>query len=164
MGLLGLTKIISGGQTGSDQGGLAAAVFVGLPTGGWAPAGFRTEAGLCPWLAEYGLQETAQSTYPPRTKLNVEQSHATLLFGSQKSPGSLLTRDLAQEAGRPLLSVPWSSGDETPDSGILVRWLREMEKVGRPVRVLNIAGPRESGCPGAADATFLFVVRALLSR
>ena len=36
-----LEKIVSGGQTGADQGGWRAAVACGLATGGWMPEGFR---------------------------------------------------------------------------------------------------------------------------
>ena len=39
-------KIVSGGQTGVDQGALEAAVALGLEHGGWAPAR---------WLAEKPL-------------------------------------------------------------------------------------------------------------
>jgi hypothetical protein len=45
-----LTKIISGGQTGSDQGGLEAGQKLGLETGGWIPKGWLTEIGANPEL------------------------------------------------------------------------------------------------------------------
>jgi len=32
-----LSKLISGGQTGADRGGLEAALYVSLPHGGWRP-------------------------------------------------------------------------------------------------------------------------------
>ena len=48
-------KIISGGQTGVDQAALRAAKACGIPTGGWAPKGWRTEDGPAPWLADLGL-------------------------------------------------------------------------------------------------------------
>ena len=58
-----VTKIISGGQTGADQAGLAAAKRLGIPTGGFFSKGFLTEAGPRPDLAaEYRLEET---TRPP---------------------------------------------------------------------------------------------------
>ena len=38
-------KIISGGQTGADKGGLIAAKKANIKTGGIAPKGFMTEAG-----------------------------------------------------------------------------------------------------------------------
>jgi hypothetical protein len=37
--LTALTRLISGGQTGADQGGLRAARAAGIETGGWAPLG-----------------------------------------------------------------------------------------------------------------------------
>jgi hypothetical protein len=39
-----LEKILSGGQTGADQAAWRAARSFGLPTGGWMPLGFLTEA------------------------------------------------------------------------------------------------------------------------
>lgn len=38
-----MIKIISGGQTGADMGGLEAAREYGFPTGGYAPKGWMTE-------------------------------------------------------------------------------------------------------------------------
>jgi hypothetical protein len=49
--------VISGGQTGADQGGLRAARACGIPTWGWAPRDWLTEAGPAPWLEEWGLAE-----------------------------------------------------------------------------------------------------------
>ena len=40
-----ILRIISGGQTGADQGGLRAGAALGLDTGGWIPFGFRTDTG-----------------------------------------------------------------------------------------------------------------------
>ena len=39
-----LSRIISGGQTGADEGGLMAAALLGIPTGGWMPRGFLRES------------------------------------------------------------------------------------------------------------------------
>jgi hypothetical protein len=75
-----LEMVISGGQTGVDQAALRAARAAGMPTGGWAPRGFLTEDGPAPWLAGWGLKESARPGYPARTGLNVRQSDATLLF------------------------------------------------------------------------------------
>jgi len=40
-----VAKIISGGQTGADQGGLNAGLLLGIETGGTAPPRFMTDAG-----------------------------------------------------------------------------------------------------------------------
>ena len=51
-------KIISGGQTGADLGGLEGARDAGIETGGWAPAGYRTEIGDQEELLKgFGLKE-----------------------------------------------------------------------------------------------------------
>jgi hypothetical protein len=49
--------VITGGHTGADQAGLRAARACGIPTGGWVPRGWLTEAGPAPWLADWGLIE-----------------------------------------------------------------------------------------------------------
>ena len=46
-----ITKIISGGQSGADRGGLDAAIHCALPHGGWCPKGRKAEDGIIP--AEY---------------------------------------------------------------------------------------------------------------
>ena len=43
-----IRKIISGGQTGADQGALDAAIEYGFPYGGWLPKGRLTENGPLP--------------------------------------------------------------------------------------------------------------------
>jgi hypothetical protein len=74
-----LRKVISGGQTGADQGGLIAAGRCSLLTGGTMPKGFLTQDGPNPDLAErFGLQEHKSPTYPPRTFKNVADADATV--------------------------------------------------------------------------------------
>lgn len=52
-------QLISGGQTGADQGALSAAFGLGIPVGGWMPLGYQTELGPQPNIAElYGLLRT----------------------------------------------------------------------------------------------------------
>ena len=66
-----IERIISGGQTGADQTGLAVAKRLGISTGGYMPKGWLTEDGPRPDLAAtYGLEEATTSTYPERTERN----------------------------------------------------------------------------------------------
>lgn len=59
-------QIISGGQTGADQAGLAAAKELGLETGGWLPKGCITDEGRRPdLLALYGMVVSVPSAFPP---------------------------------------------------------------------------------------------------
>ncbi len=87
-------KIVTGGQTGADQAGWRAARSLGLPTGGWMPRGFETEAGPCPaFVREYG-------GYRERTQANTLDSDATVWFGNPSSPGGKTTLRACHALGR----------------------------------------------------------------
>jgi hypothetical protein len=156
---MALTTIISGGQTGADQGGLAAGVALGLRTGGWIPQGWKTEKGPMPELGRLpsgGLKEHASTAYPARTKDNVAASDGTLLFGDEKSRGARLTARIAREVGKPLLVIPWKSGRHLPSGSKFQKWLADNN-----ITILNVAGNRESGQPGIFGATREFIMQAL---
>jgi hypothetical protein len=147
-------RLISGGPTGADQGGLLAGRDLGVQTGGWAPQGWRTEAGAAPWLADFGLREHASSAYPPRTAQNVHEADATVIFGTSET-GSVLTARLARGMHKPLLMVnarPWPS-DYTQAVEALAAFLGEFH-------VVNIAGNRESKNPGMRDAVWRMIFDA----
>lgn len=86
-------KIISGGQTGADLGGLVAAKLLKVSTGGWAPKGFRTLLGPKPTLGSmFNLQETMESCYKLRTIKNVQDAHITIIAAHDlASAGTALT-------------------------------------------------------------------------
>src|SRR5208283_1924431 len=63
-------RVISGGQTGADRGGLDAAIDLGLSHGGFCPKGRRAEDGTIP--KRYKLEETASADYADRTRKNVK--------------------------------------------------------------------------------------------
>ena len=97
-----LLRIISGGQTGVDQGAMFGARDCGFPTGGWAPRGWMTEVGPAPDLLQsFGLKEHAGG-YEHRTWSNVEDSSATLLIGDNWSPGSRCMYHAAEKLGKPV--------------------------------------------------------------
>lgn len=138
-----LRKIVSGGQTGADQGALSACVQAGFPYGGWIPRGRRTEKGKVP--ARYRLRQHGSRHYPPRTEANVRDSDGTVIFTYGKPDGgSLLTVEFAKKHGKPCLAV-----DATrPHDEIVaraVRWIRRRLPDGA---VLNVAGSRRSKAPG----------------
>lgn len=147
-----LRKIVSGGQTGADRGGLDAAMALGLAHGGWCPRGRRAEDG--PIAARYALRETVARDHAVRTEMNVIDSDATLIVSrGALAGGSALTARLASAHQKPCL---WLDLDAVDRAGAVARtraWL-ERHRVG----VLNVAGPRESQCPGiAADVSALLV-------
>ncbi|MAF96422.1 MAG: molybdenum cofactor carrier [Rhodospirillaceae bacterium] len=151
-------KIVSGGQTGGDRAALDAALALGIPCGGWCPKGRRAEDGAIP--ERYPVAETESEAYEERTRLNVGDADATLILASGPlSGGTGLTAETAEaESKRLLVADPLTS---SPDAEAVNQWLAENE-----VRVLNVAGPRESTQPGIhrAAADFLTQVLALTRR
>ena len=150
-----LKRIISGGQTGADQGALHGATLAGLETGGAAPKGYWTENGGEPTLlGGYGLIETISTGYPPRTRINVMNSDGTLIFGDPASRGSALTTRFCHDLDKPCLTVLWrKSGIELDTYLRVVHWIERNN-----IKTLNVAGNRESKNPGIHDATSSFVV------
>lgn len=144
-----IEKIILGGQTGADQGGLEAGKELGIRTGGTAPLGWRTEVGSQKDLLEgYGLKEDWRKEYPPRTKENIHNSDGTILFGDPYSPGSKLTLRLCRE-----LKKLWIINPTEEDFAF---WI-----VIHNIRVLNVAGNRESKNPGIQERVRNFLVEVL---
>lgn len=131
-------KIISGGQTGADRGGLEAGRELGFETGGWVPKGWLTEIGPDPTLADFGCIEHISSQYPPRTKANVFSSDGTVWFGNTESPGYRCTYGAATKYQR---NLRWFIENPTPQE--LREWVKEHN-----ILVLNVAGNRESKNPG----------------
>lgn len=155
-----LKRIISGAQTGADQGGLLAGLRLGLETGGFAPRGWRTEAGPMPELAEmFGLIECDREDYRVRTRLNIDHSDATVIFGV-RSPGSNMTEEFCRQLGKPLLWTFVVPGFADPKSfeshGIFKEWLSRSG-----AGVLNCAGNRESKNPGIGKFVEQFLYTAL---
>ncbi len=133
------TRIVSGGQTGVDQAALTVAIDLGLEHGGWCPKGRRCESGTIP--AHFLLSPMPTSSYAARTRQNVIDSDATLiLHRGALTGGTLLTSTIAQDLGRPLLLLDLAG---RVDEGLVRQWLES-----ETVATLNIAGPRESTCPG----------------
>lgn len=155
-----LKRVISGGQTGADQGGLLAAEAEGVKTGGWAPAGYRTEDGPNPALADYGLVEHDNPNYAARTAANVMEADATLIFG-RRSRGSVLTEALCTAYNKPFLWVPWTKTETEalyPSPTSVLKFLTPLK-----VKTLNIAGNRESVNPGVGDFVDNFVAQLIKS-
>ena len=151
-----IRKIVSGGQTGVDRAALDVALSLGLACGGWVPRGRRAEDGRLP--DRYPMRETVTAAYPQRTRLNVRDSDATLvLTRGEPSGGTAFTLACAERLDRPSMLVDLTRPDLEQAAAIVREWLLDEE-----VRVLNVAGPRESTAPGIAAEAAAFL-RAVLA-
>lgn len=131
-----VAKIISGGQTGADRGGLDFAIKHGIPHGGWCPKFRMAKDGTVP--LRYNLRETASPGYPDRTKLNVRDSDGTVIFTTDPpGRGSAMTIQHCLDLAKPY--VVFTSALMLDDAGVqLFNFLRRNQ-----IRTLNVAGSRE---------------------
>ena len=150
-----LQKIISGGQTGSDRGGLNAAIKIGIPHGGTCPQDRRAEDGVIP--LKYKLKQTNSSEYPPRTTINVLDSDGTIVFTVGKPErGSALTLSLCNKHKKPSLHIDLGIMTHPPAAQLIAQWITR-EKIN----VLNVAGNRESVFPGIEKQVEEVLIHAL---
>lgn len=150
-----LEKIVSGGQTGVDQGALKAALESGLECGGWCPPDRQSERGPIPGV--YRLQATARERSPrnpdvarsERTEWNVFCSDATIILRpsdwTKEDDGTKCTQQCAIKYER-----RWKLFDPFEADCVLkiTEWLDENSPVW-----LNVAGPSESNCRGIEEQT-----------
>lgn len=147
-------KIISGGQTGADRGGLDAAIQCGIEHGGFCPKDRRAEDGVIPF--EYALIETPTTSYDSRTEWNVSTGDATILFYiGFMTPGTRATMMHCSRYRRPCFPVNLpaiqNDNEATTVAAQIVMWLRPIlwtKRMQEPHTILNVAGSRESKAHG----------------
>ncbi|HWB11765.1 MAG TPA: putative molybdenum carrier protein [Pirellulales bacterium] len=149
-----LIRIITGGQTGADQAAWRTAGTFGIATGGSMPCGFLTEDGPRPQFAQrFGAVPMTTESYPLRTEQNVRDSDATIWFGEMTTSGADATMKSCQTYVKPCLSVdPIGSFQPSHVAG----WLKNHD-----VRILNVAGNRESDQPGIGEQVERFLGQVL---
>ena len=134
-----IEKIISGGQTGVDRAALDAAISNRVQHGGWCPRGRLAEDGVIDGC--YILEETSSMDYAVRTRLNVRDSDGTLILKTGRlEGGTALTAKLAGSLDKPMLIM---DVDQPLPRGQIDDWI-----TSHNIKVMNIAGPRESKQPG----------------
>jgi hypothetical protein len=149
-----IRQIVSGGQTGVDRAALDVALDLGLPCGGWCPRGRKAEDGPIP--GRYPLLETPAADYRQRTEWNVRDADGTLVLRCGRATGgTALTIRLVRRRRQPLLVLDLNLD---PSPSLVRAWVRE-----RSIRVLNVAGPRESQCAGIHGRAARFLRAALTS-
>lgn len=156
----GVLKIISGGQTGADLAGLIAGKFMKLYTGGTAPKGYLTENGSNYDLKKFGVNEHKSANYWDRTLQNVKESDMTLIFGDKNSRGSKLTIKYCKKENKPFKIIPLTVRTKininTDDKIEFIKFL-----IKNDVRILNIAGNRQSVNKNIEKQVFLWLVLTL---
>lgn len=141
-----ISKLISGGQTGVDRAALDVGLAVGLPIGGWCPKGRLAEDGLIPMT--YPLQETPSPHYAQRTKWNVRDADGTFILTRSEptTGGTALTISTAERLHKPYLIIDLTM---PPSPDVVASWFLQTG-----ISILNVAGPRESVCPGIYREAF----------
>lgn len=156
--------IWSGGQTGVDRAALDFAIESGIPYGGWTPlGGWAEDLVEAPGLLKLypGLRESTSDQPAVRTEYNVRDSDATLILLPRtefyNSPGTMLTEAMATAHNKPCLVLQLNNKNACDELSLFV------SSVGCDA-VFNIAGPRESECPGIYNLTREFLISYFASR
>lgn len=150
-------KIISGGQSGVDRGALDACLENSYLCGGWCPKNRMAEDG--PNNQKYPLQETNEANYEIRTGLNVKDSDGTLiispgwLFG-----GTFLTKQIADEINKPVFVVSTFNTTFELIADKIFKWINHYS-----IRILNIAGPRQSQWLTGYEISF-YITESLINK
>lgn len=150
-----LSKVISGGQTGVDRAALDVALAGGLQIGGWCPKGRLAEDGTIPMI--YPLQETPSPQYAQRTQWNVRDADGTLILTcNEPTGGTALTIHTAQRLHKPFRVIDLMTPEDPRD---VASWISHMD-----ITILNVAGHRESICPGVYQKAFNWLQNILESQ
>ena len=150
-----IRKIISGGQSGADIGGLIAAKSSGLLYGGYMPKGCLTENGPKPeYKIEYNIEESWSPQYHIRTNQNVWASDGTIRFANDfTTKGEICTFKAIKLHKKPYIDVDiW----EPISIEEVITWIQ-----ANKIEVLNVAGNRESTAPGIQDFVVGFLTKVI---
>jgi len=141
-------KIISGGQTGVDRAALDVALKRGIECGGWCPAGRLDEVGRIP--DRYPVQELEAGGFTERTLQNVKDSDGTVVIYPYKvAGGTEQTVRFCVELKRPHELIDASEISAEDAANVITDFVRKHE-----IRILNVAGPRQSEWPEGYDWAF----------
>lgn len=145
-------KIISGGQTGVDQGALDFALDHHFACGGYCPKGRISELGVIPY--KYPLIELDSEDHIERTQKNVIESDGTLIIEDDEGlkEGSMDTIQFCNQLFKPVLII---HVDSTINAGYKFRrWMVENK-----IRTLNVAGNKQSESPGIHGRSYLLLIK-----
>ena len=145
-----ITKVISGGQTGAERGGLFAAIGVIVEHGGWCPRGRLAEDGAIPLM--YKLKETDSTGYEESTLKNVEEADATIIFIYNTLPSELeVICGYATKNNKPCLLIDLQNRDRNEIVSQIGKWAKPLKGESSTI---NVAGLKESSAPGIENKVF----------
>ncbi|MBI9053864.1 MAG: putative molybdenum carrier protein [Bacteroidales bacterium] len=143
-------KIISGGQTGVDQGALDFALDYNFDCGGFCPKGRLCEMGIIPF--KYPLIEIDSEDFVERTRKNVLESDASIIVKdeSEFKDGTLNAIMFCKQFSKPYLI--YDVNFDPINYEMFQEWLNKNK-----IKVLNIAGNRASRSPGIKGKAYLLL-------
>ena len=161
-----LEKIISGGQTGADQGALKIALRLNYKTGGITPKNFMTENGPNFLLRDKYHLVDGGGDYISRSKLNIDHSDGTLAFRFKSSPGTDKSISYCQTKKW----KNWNGSFETKYKPICI--IQNIEKQNserifsflnkNKIKTLNVIGHRESSYKGIEEIVCNIIFDSLI--
>lgn len=156
-------KVISGGQTGADIGGVLAAKLHGLNTSGWLPNGWKTLNGPRPEYADlFQMQEHKDFGYKSRTWANIYDSDATIrLAVNFSSAGEKCTLNGIKAYNKPYWDIQIDKNNPiiiAADVESLADWL-----INNDFKTINIAGNSHKTWTGMQSYTTKFLSYVFMS-
>jgi len=149
-----LGRIISGGQTGTEQAALFAAEACGIPTGGSAAEGWQTAAGSNPRrLADrFGLSER-RGGHAQSLRENILDADGTLWLAYEfAGPDEQVCRRVLEACGADFLDLRLPN---LPPVQEVAEWI-----VDKGIRTLHVTGARERyRTPHVFPVCFAFLVK-----
>jgi len=143
-----IKKIIASSQTGVNRAVLDAAIGKNITCAGWCPKGRLAEDGALP--KRYPLQEAKFSDERIPTEMNVIEGDGTLILTRGRPTGCIaLSEVIARRNSKPLLVVDLL---KIRNRDMMLSFIRKWIDDKR-IEILNVAGPRESRCPGIYQDT-----------
>ena len=131
-----IKKIISDGQTQSDQAVLDVAIKLGFSHGGWIPKGRITRTGTLP--GKYGLKEMPSDNYSECIEQNIKDSKGTLIISCGKLSGdSDYARKMTLKHKRQLLGIDLTQTIAFQAASLIKDWIEL-----RHIDVLYVTGPK----------------------
>jgi Circularly permutated YpsA SLOG family len=151
-----IKKIISGGQTETDQAVLDIAIKLGCSHGGWIPKGRIAKTGTLP--GKYRLKEMPTDNYSECIEQNIKDSKGTLIISYGKISGdSDYARKMTLKHKRQLLGIDLNQTIAFEAASLIKDWIQL-----RHIDVLYVIGPSGDINPDAGKHTASIVEGVLI--